>query len=125
MMCGKNRGIEQLFGWPTNIRCLSLAHQRFAMASEKKCPHCGQWTPWARQPSDPCAHCGEPLDPRTVAEKAAGEQKAEDDRANSFFTVKPTDRLPMIAVRKMAFVAHAIYAAIVWFFLVLFASTPG
>ena len=95
------------------------------MASEKKCPQCGQWTFWNQQPTDSCSHCGQMLDPRTVAEKAAGEQKAEDDRANSFFTVKPTDRLPMIAVRKMAFVAHAIYAAIVWFFLVVFASTPG
>ena len=33
--------------------------------------------------------------------------------------------MPMKAVRKVAFVAHAIYAAIVWFFLMMFASTPG
>lgn len=95
------------------------------MASEKKCPHCGHWTPWNQQPSDSCTHCGQVLDPRTVAERVASEEKAEEDKKNSFFTVRPTDRLPMVAVRKTAFVAHAIYAAIVWFFLVMFASTPG
>ncbi len=95
------------------------------MASEKKCPGCGQWTTWDLRPSDRCTHCGQVLDARTVAEQAASEEKAEEDRANSFFTVKPTDRLPMVAVRRVAFVAHAIYADIVWLFLMVFASTPG
>jgi len=95
------------------------------MASEKKCPHCGQWTPWDQRPEDRCAHCSGVLDERTVNENAAIATKAEEDKANSFFTVKPTDGVPMKTVRKMAFVAHAIYAAIVWFFLVMFASTPG
>lgn len=95
------------------------------MSSEKKCPHCGQWTAWNRRPDDRCTHCHGVLDPRAVEERAAEAAMAEEQTANSFFTVKPDDGLPMIALRKLAFVAHAIYAAIVWLFLVLFASTPG
>ncbi len=95
------------------------------MSSEKKCPHCGQWTSWNQRPEDTCTHCGGVLDPRTVQQKEdriARERKQVED---SFFTEKPDDNLPMKAVRKVAFVAHAIYAAIVWFFLMMFASTPG
>ena len=95
------------------------------MNSEKKCPHCGQWTPWTQKAEDRCDHCGGVLDERTVNEKVANQVKEADAKANSFFNVKPTDRFPMIVVRKVAFMAHAIYAAIVWLFLVLFASTPG
>lgn len=65
------------------------------------------------------------LDPRAVQQREdriARELKQVED---SFFTEKSGDNLPMKAVRKVAFVAHAIYAAIVWFFLMMFASTPG
>lgn len=95
------------------------------MSSEKKCPHCGKWTLWNQKAEDRCQHCGGVLDERTVSERAANQVREEDAKASSFFTVRPTDRFPMIAVRKVAFVAHAVYAAIVWLFLMMFASTPG
>ncbi|MCF8257626.1 MAG: hypothetical protein K9J06_08740 [Flavobacteriales bacterium] len=95
------------------------------MTSEKKCPQCGQWTKWNKNPEDRCAHCDSVLDPRRVQEKIDVSTREAEDRAHSFFIIRPQDGLPMKAIRRTAFVAHAVYAAIVWLFLVLFASTPG
>jgi methionyl-tRNA synthetase len=87
------------------------------MKTEKKCPHCGEWTVWEKQPTDRCTHCNELLDP--VALKAQEERAERDriDRENDFFRVRETDNIFMVVFRRFAFVLHAIFAAITWAFL--------
>lgn len=65
------------------------------------------------------------LQPLAMQEKVDREQREQVVFENDFFRIKEGDNLFMKIVRKSAWVAHVIYAAIVWFFLVTFASTPG
>lgn len=95
------------------------------MISEKKCPSCQQWTPWEKQLEDRCVHCDTLLQPLAVEEKAKRKEREEKVAEHDFFRIRPDDGLGMKAVRRTAWVGHLIYAAIVYFFLVVFASTPS
>lgn len=95
------------------------------MNNEKKCPHCGQWTTWHKSLDDRCQYCNTLLQERQVKENEARQTKELEVKEHDFFRTRPDDGLAMKAVRKTAFVAHVIYAAIVWLFLMMFASTPG
>jgi methionyl-tRNA synthetase len=88
-----------------------------SMKTEKKCPGCGEWTTWQKQPTDRCAHCNALLDPEAHEEKLDREEKERIFKENDFFRVREDDSFLMITVRKVGWVLHAIFAAITWAFL--------
>ena len=87
------------------------------MKTEKKCPHCGEWTTWNKEPSDRCTLCNELLDEVSMREKEHRETKERVDKENDFFRVREDDHFLMIAIRRISWVLHAIFAAIAWAFL--------
>jgi len=91
-----------------------LLSERPIMKSEKKCPHCGSWTTWEKQPTDRCTHCNELLDAVSLIEKETREEKDRVFKENDFFRVREDDNFLMVAVRKTGWVLHAIFAAIAW-----------
>jgi len=92
-----------------------------AMADEKKCPSCGQWTEWSKAANDKCVHCQSALTPPTVPthdEYSFG----VGQNVPSFLTEREGDGLMMKGIRKMAMVAHLVYAAIMAAFMVVVAT---
>lgn len=87
------------------------------MKTEKKCPSCGAWTPWEKQPTDRCTSCNELLDAISLSEKAEREEKERVYNENNFLRIRETDGTGMRIVRKTAQVFHVIFAAITWAFL--------
>lgn len=87
------------------------------MKTEKKCPHCGNWTEWEKHPTDRCTSCNEVLDKIALEEKTEREEKAKFIKENDFLRIKETDGLGMRMVRRTAWFFHVIFAAITWAFL--------
>ena len=87
------------------------------MKTEKKCPHCGTWTEWKKQPTDSCTSCNEVLDKVALNEKVEREQNERVSQENDFLIIKESDGLGMRIVRKTAWTFHVIFAAITWAFL--------
>ena len=82
------------------------------MASEKKCPHCGQWTEWNVSMEDRCQHCNEYLMARERADDEARVERIRKDKEKFMFTVKPTDGPLMRIARRVGYVFYVIYIAI-------------
>ena len=95
------------------------------MKIEKKCPNCGAWTIWEKQPTDRCTACNELLDPISLSEKMEREQSELLYQENDFLRIKETDGLGMRIVRKTAWVFHVIFAAITWAFLWMVTTFSG
>ena len=89
----------------------------FDMVTEKKCPSCGEWTTWEKQPTDRCLHCNALLDPAALKAREERSEKERLEKENDFFRVRETDNIFMVFVRRFTFVLHAIFAAITWAFL--------
>lgn len=87
------------------------------MRTEKKCPNCGVWTTWEKQPTDRCGNCNELLDKVALVEQQERVEKERVFRENDFFRIRESDGFLMIVVRKTGWVLHAIFAAIAWAFL--------
>jgi len=92
---------------------------------EKKCPHCGIWTEWEKQPTDRCTSCNHHLDEIALFEKVEREQSELVYQENDFLRIKETDGLSMRVVRKTAWVFHVIFAAITWAFLWMVTAFSG
>jgi phage FluMu protein Com len=97
--------------------CSILLSNSFLMKTEKKCPHCGIWTQWEKQPTDRCTDCNQLLDEITLIEKTEREQRELVYQENDFLRIRETDGLGMRIVRKTAWFFHFIFAAITWLFL--------
>lgn len=95
------------------------------MITEKKCPSCGVWTTWEKQPEDRCTSCNQLLDPRAFAAKSEREEKERVYKENDFLRIKETDSLGMRVVRRVAWFFHIIFAAIAWFFLWMVTTFSG
>lgn len=104
---------------------MSKFDKPFDMATDKKCPSCGQWTTWNHQLTDRCTHCNELLDKRTVEDHQRFETQLKINDENSFFAPKPGDNPFMIAFRKTAWAVHFVYMSIVSFILWLLAWLAG
>jgi hypothetical protein len=87
------------------------------MKIEKKCPHCGIWTEWKKQPTDRCTSCNQLLDEIALVEKTEREEKEHVFKENDFLRTRETDGLGMRIVRTTTWGLHAIFAAITWAFL--------
>lgn len=92
---------------------------------EKKCESCNKWTPWNGNPSDRCIHCDALLDSRSLQEHEEWKTREEKYNESDFFKPKENDGPLMLATRKVAFFFHLVFGGIAWFFIWLFASTPG
>lgn len=103
----------------------AIFNKLFSMKTEKKCPHCGVWTEWNKQPTDRCSNCNELLDQRSLDEKIERERHADEAFANDYLRIREDDGFMMRIVRRAAWVVHLIFAAITWFFLWMVATTPG
>lgn len=95
------------------------------MIVEKKCPHCGNWTKWSKQPTDRCVSCSGLLDEIALNEKNDREEKERVSQENDFLRIKETDNIGMRIVRKTAWVFHVIFAAITWVFLWIITTFSG
>jgi hypothetical protein len=92
------------------------------MKDQKKCHSCGQWSVWTHHNSDLCIHCGQLLDKEALMMET---KKNESDAIqvkkieNSFLTIKASDNLPTVFIKRIANIANAIFIAImaflVWF----------
>ncbi len=84
--------------------------------SEKKCPSCGDWTPWNREKEDVCLHCGAALSD-FEQKKQAREEKMRA-APTGLFPVNPTDGVFIKAgkytINTLNFVFTAIVSFIVW-----------
>ena len=65
------------------------------MKTEKKCPNCGAWTQWEKQPTDRCNSCNQLLDPISLSEKTEREEKVQSVKKNDFLMIRETDGLSM------------------------------
>ena len=95
------------------------------MKTEKKCPHCGDWTTWEKQPTDRCGSCNGLLDEIALKEKEEREENERSYQENDFLRIKETDGLGMRVVRKAAWVLHVVFAAITWAFLWMVTTFSG
>lgn len=84
------------------------------MKSEKKCPHCGQWTEWQQHIDDKCQHCGKYLqeEARQDEVKAENRRKQLEEQFKKYwpFDVKPSD--PFI-IKGLKWTGYGIYMVFV------------
>lgn len=85
------------------------------MASQKKCPHCKEWSVWEVSIDNTCEHCGEYLLAKERKEEEARVERIRKDKENFMFTVKPTDSPLMAGFRRVGYVFYVIYMAILSF----------
>ncbi|MFC2176264.1 hypothetical protein ACFLR1_04775 [Bacteroidota bacterium] len=95
------------------------------MSTEKKCPHCGTWTTWNKQPTDKCGACQKVLDQVWLTEKIESERKEKEFFETDFLRIRESDGFLKRMLRRTAWVLHAVFAAITWFFLWMVTTFSG
>ncbi|WP_040302507.1 hypothetical protein [Algoriphagus machipongonensis] len=93
--------------------------------SQKKCPHCGQWSEWSNNFQDKCEHCGEPLSKVELdrAQKIANEK--EQNEKNWMFYVHPDDSSIVKFFKKSGNLFYMVFMTIMTFLMWLIAALPG
>lgn len=83
--------------------------------SEKKCPHCGEWTNWRMQAEDVCGHCGQLLW-NHIQEK---EERADRilSAPTGLFPVNPNDGMLLKLGKRTVNMAHVAFTAVVGFII--------
>lgn len=95
------------------------------MASQKKCPSCGQWTVWNVSIDDTCEHCGEYLMARERAAEEARTERIRKDKEKFLFTIKPTDNALQRVARRVGYVFYVTYVAILSLITAILFWLPG
>ncbi len=80
---------------------------------------------WQKQPTDRCEHCKEVLDPISLKVVEERSEQERIQKENDFFRIRESDSFLMVITRRFAFVLHAIFAAITWFFLWMVTTFSG
>ena len=62
-----------------------------SQVSEKKCPHCGEWTLWKGDVDDRCLYCGEFLEPNRFSREVERKIGEEVKKENDYFALKSSD----------------------------------
>ena len=95
--------------------------------SSKKCPHCGQWSEWAQQPTDTCAHCGALLDDENLLRTAAREAEKNEKKGFDLDIIQiyPTDAWYVVFYKRIFQVLQYSFIAIVSFILWFLALLAG
>lgn len=91
---------------------------KLSETSEKKCPRCGQWTTWSKQPDDHCIHCGFELMAETI-EKEKLRKERFYQKPGGLITIKGTEPGWIQGIYRAINFVYVIFvgimAAIVWF----------
>jgi len=90
------------------------------MNDSKKCPHCGQWSPWNQNPEDHCEHCHSPLDPVTLARQQAQQEQQQKEKQRIFLDlirIDPNDPWFTRFTKKIGLGFQLAFVAIVTFFI--------
>ena len=81
--------------------------------SQKKCPHCGQWTVWNQGMDDTCSHCGHLLSTHLREKEARAKRIYEAPKG--LFPVQATDGLFLRIGKQTLNVTHIAFMALVSF----------
>ncbi|HSI91726.1 MAG TPA: hypothetical protein VK927_11455 [Adhaeribacter sp.] len=97
-----------------------------ATTSTRKCPACGQWSGWHKNPDDRCEHCGAILDPQGLKARNLREEEAfrQEQQFNiTLIDIHPYDsaftRFWKNIVRAFQITLMAIISFIIWFITIL------
>lgn len=82
-------------------------------SSQKKCPHCGQWTVWNLRAEDRCTHCGHLLSTHIQEKEARAERILT--APSGLFPVKESDGLLLKIGKRSLNIAHIVFTAIMSF----------
>lgn len=92
---------------------------------QKKCPHCGEWSNWKMNLTDPCEHCGKTLGGKDLENQKRREESLEADEKNWMFYIHENDPAWKIRIKKVGNFFYTIFMAILSFILWLIAALPG
>ena len=93
--------------------------------SEKRCPHCGEWSVWTQKLEDPCQHCGKPLGGAELKERKKKIRLALEDQKKWVFYIREEDGPVLRAFKKVANFFYFIFMLIIGFIVWLIAMLPG
>ncbi|MGB3616942.1 MAG: hypothetical protein WBA12_02390 [Catalinimonas sp.] len=88
--------------------------------AEKKCPNCGQWSPWQQHHDDRCVHCGAMLDPRAKEMHTFREEQEADNKERIKALLKsiaPDDPWYVRVGKRTYNVVQIVFAAVVSFII--------
>lgn len=93
--------------------------------SQKRCPHCGEWSAWTTSYDDRCEHCGELLAPVEIERKAKMEAEKVRQEKEWMFYINPQDSFLVRFFKKSGNIFYTIFMAIMTFIMWLIAALPG
>jgi hypothetical protein len=92
---------------------------------EKKCPHCGNWSAWSGNMTEPCGSCGKPLGGRDLDYHLSREKDKKANDENWIFFIKESDGFFVKNAKIVGNFFYTIYMAIITFLVWLIAMLPG
>lgn len=92
---------------------------------EKKCPHCGEWSPWNQNLKDVCEHCGKPLGGKDLEYQEKRKTQKQANEEQWIFYIKETDNNFVKGIKKAGNFFYVIYMAILTFVAWVIAFLPG
>ncbi|SDL36147.1 hypothetical protein SAMN05421823_105297 [Catalinimonas alkaloidigena] len=98
------------------------------MKAQKKCPSCGEWSPWLQKPDDRCFYCDALLDPRAhTIEQERAEQEAENKKKIEAIVlpIHPEDGFFARLGKRVFNVVQLVFVAILSFFIWLITVMAG
>lgn len=81
--------------------------------SQKKCPHCGEWTVWQVGADDVCTHCGQLLSTHLREKEARAKRILATP--TGIFPINETDGLFLKVGKRTLNYAHVAFMAVVGF----------
>ncbi|MFL5729785.1 MAG: hypothetical protein ACJ75J_09900 [Cytophagaceae bacterium] len=94
----------------------------------KKCKHCGEWSEWTGGVDELCRNCNHLLDEEAAKASHAREAiqvKVKKTQEKSFFKIKASDTIVMVAIRRVAWLGYMVYISVMGFLIWLAASIAG
>jgi uncharacterized membrane protein YvbJ len=95
------------------------------VTSFKKCPSCGHMSVWHLKEEDRCEHCGARLTSQEKVNKRIAEEEQEQIKTESILDIKPGDSPFTIFIKKVGWVFHMIFMAILSFFIWVISIATG
>ncbi|PZX58002.1 class I tRNA ligase family protein [Algoriphagus chordae] len=93
--------------------------------SQKKCPHCGEWSIWTNNYEDRCEHCGEFLSPVELERKEKFIQEQDRQEKGWMFYINPEDSGFKKFFKKSGNLFYTVFMAIMTFIMWFIAALPG
>ncbi len=93
--------------------------------SQKKCPHCGQWSNWSNNINDRCENCGKPLAQEELDREKKRADEKEKNEKDWMFYINPNDSELVKFFKKTGNLFYTVFMAIMSFIMWLIAALPG